>query len=173
MNMMDEVYGDIRKKYNYVKRISELLTNCSIAGCESIIDVGSRGLDVISVLPLKVKVSLDLVNPLVAEGVESIICDFFDYQPKEKFDVVCCFQTLEHIAEVEKFTKKLFALAKKYVFISVPYKWNSSTCSEHIHDPVDEEKLAKWTEKQPIFKEIIFDKNARRMICIYKLCYPV
>jgi hypothetical protein len=161
-------YNENRKDFNYVRRVIELLTEFSTAGCESIIDVGSREVDVISGLPLKVKVSIDLEKPLVAEGVESITGDFFDYREKEMFDIVCCFQTLEHISEVEQFAEKLFDLTKKYVFISVPYKWSAGLCKDHIHDPVDEEKLAIWTKKQPIVKEIIVDRGRQRIICIYK-----
>ena len=154
--------------FGYVKRVIELLTKASIAGCESILDVGSRGVDVISGLPLKVKVSLDLEKPLVAEGVESIVGDFLTYSTEELFDIVCCFHTLEHIPDVSAFTDRLFAMTKKYVFISVPYKLPVGLCAEHIHDPIDEVKLASWTTRQPIIKEIINEQTLPRMICIYK-----
>ena len=161
-----------RKDHVYTRRVVKLLEEFSDGGCESIIDVGSRGVDIMSGLPLKRKVSIDLEKPLVADGVESVQGDFFDYQPKEQFDIVCCMQVLEHVPEVEKFTEKLFAIARKYVIISVPYKWPAGSCKRHIHDPVDEEKMAIWTKNDPIVAEVVAEyalsKKGKRMICIYQ-----
>ena len=168
-NTGSDGYGNNRKDFSYIKKIIKLLNNASISDCKSIIDVGSRGVDVISDLPLDVKVSLDLEKPLVVDGVKSITCNFFDFEPTELFDIVCCFQTLEHVPDVEAFTDKLFNITKKYVFISVPYKWPAGLCVEHVHDPIDEQKLASWTKRQPIIKEIITESNFSRLICIYRI----
>ena len=157
------------KDDNYDKRIIKLLTKAAVTGCESILNVGYNSGDVISNLPLKVKVNFDLEKPLVAAGVENITGDFLTYAPEELFDIVCCLQTLEHVPNVTEFADRLFAMTKKYVFISVPYKWPAGLCAEHVHDPVDEVKLAKWTKRQPIFREIIEDQMLSRMICIYRI----
>ena len=161
-----------RKNHVYTRRVIKLLEEFSDGGCESIIDVGSRGVDIMTGLPLKRKVSIDLEKPLVADGVESVQGDFFDYQPNEQFDIVCCMQVLEHVPEVEKFTEKLFAIARKYVIISIPYKWPAGSCKRHIHDPVDEEQMAIWTKQAPIVIEVVaektFSKKGKRMICVYQ-----
>lgn len=165
---MQDGYENNRRNFKYVKRIIALLIKFAGDKCESIMDVGSGGVDVISGLPLKSKVSIDLTKPIVAVGVESITGDFFDYRSKKLFDIVCCFQTLEHIVEVEKFTEKLFDLAKKYVFISVPYKWSKGIWKGHIHDPVDEEKMVVWTKRTPIVREVVIDRDDPRLICVYE-----
>ena len=165
----EKTYAEHREQANYSRRVIELLKEiASDSDCDSVIDVGSKGVDVISGLPLKNKVSIDLTCPLVAECVEGITGDFFDFQPKEQFDIVCCMQVLEHIPEVEKFAEKLFEIARRYVVLSVPYKWECGYCHWHIHDPVDEEKLAAWTKEQPILTEYIRDGNDVRMLCVYK-----
>lgn len=161
-------YSSVRRNLNYTKRLVELLAEYADKNDESILDVGSRGVDLISHLHFRRKVSIDLVDPLVMEGVVGLKQDFFDYNPYEMFDIVGCFQTLEHIVRVQDFTDKLFALSRKYVFISVPYKWRRGLCKYHVHDPVDDVKLALWTNRTPIFHELVTDGKYERLICVYK-----
>src|SRR5688572_22799036 len=42
-------------------------------------------------------VSVDLKRPYVAPGVESVTGDFLKYEASAPFDLVTCFQVLEHV----------------------------------------------------------------------------
>jgi translation elongation factor EF-Tu-like GTPase len=99
---------------------------------------------------------------------ESIKQDFFDYQSNEKFDLVTCFQVLEHVPNPKEFANKLLALAKTLV-VSVPYQWPEGKCKWHIHDPVSEDKLADWFSKAPKFSYICRELNGiERLIQVYQ-----
>jgi Methyltransferase domain len=142
-------------------------------GPATVIDVGSNGTPTLEWHRESAKrlVSVDLVRPYRAEGVESVVTDFLAYEPDTKFDLVTCFQVLEHVPEPGPFARKLLTLGK-VVVISVPYKWPKGKCKEHPNDPVDEAKLRDWFGRRPNFshlsKEIEFDRKAR-LIHVY---YP-
>lgn len=106
----------------------------------------------------------------MSRDVSYWIGNFMRYPVEKKFDVVTCFQVLEHLDDdvVEDFTRKLFHHTNRMLLISVPYKWAKGSCSEHKQDPVDEEKLLKWTGESPVFCQVVRDGTRDRMICAYK-----
>lgn len=91
--------------------------------------------------------------------------DFFDYKQPNKFDIVTCFQVIEHIEKAKEFTQKILKTGNLTI-ISLPYKWSENTCIYHCQDPIDEEKLYSWTGKKPIFTYYCLDELPR-FICIY------
>ncbi len=117
-------------------------------------------------------VSLDLRRPYVASGVESLTCDFFQYRPSRSFDLVTCFQVLEHVPDPAPFAKKLIELGKVIV-VSVPYKWKKGKCRYHLHDPVDQAKMLDWFGREPDFSYVARELNkVARLIHVYKNDVP-
>jgi SAM-dependent methyltransferase len=113
-------------------------------------------------------VSVDLRSPYVAEGVESIKINFFDFEPDSKFDLVTCFQVLEHVTEPRAFAQKLLSVARTLV-VSVPYKWAAGKCKWHVQDPVDEAKMRDWFGREPKFNYIARElSNVQRLIQVYR-----
>ena len=113
-------------------------------------------------------VSIDLRNPYVASGVESITTDFLKYRPLEKFDLVTCFQVLEHVPDAKSFAQHLLEVSKTLV-VSVPYKWPEGKCKYHIHDPVDKDKLMDWFGRKPIYSYLARELNKiERLIQVYQ-----
>ena len=160
-----EHYLKNRLQYPYYKYIRTLLGLLSY-NAASICDVGSNGTDMISWLPCKEKVSIDLKNPLQAEGVESITADFITYDFQRKFDIVTCFQVLEHISDdsVKFFANKLLKITERLLIVSVPYRWPQGACKWHLQDPVDEAKFASWfddsnAQLKPAFSRVIYNKG--------------
>ena len=161
-------YVDKRKDYIYYKFLKELLCILSSEDDE-ICDVGSCGVDMLSFLNCKRKISIDLETPYIGEDVESIKGDFLGVN-LEKISIYTCFQVLEHIGnnEINDFAEKLLQ-ASNYTVISVPYMWEKGKCKSHIQDPVDEIKVKSWFERDTYYKKIITEKNGiRRMVCVYK-----
>ena len=164
-------YYDLRKNYRYYKYVRSILGMVSL-NANSILDVGSNGVDVISWLPCKAKVSVDLENPLKHDGVESIKADFITYKFKNRYDIVTCFQVLEHVSneKIVIFAKKLLELGR-VVVVSVPHMWPKGACEGHLQDPVDYNKIVGWFGQAPVFvKNIVEDTdNYRfgRMICVF------
>jgi hypothetical protein len=113
-------------------------------------------------------VSLDLNAPYQGNGITSIKEDFLSYPIHQTYDLAICFQVLEHVPDVAVFAKKLLTLAP-IVVISVPYRWTRGACDEHIHDPVDEEKLLKWFGKKPLFQYVATEfSGIKRLIGVYQ-----
>ncbi len=162
----DYGYKNKRSEYRYYKYIRNLLAILSI-NCDSILDVGSRGMDYISFLPIKEKASIDLEIPLEKDGIESIKGDFLKYEFKKSYDIVCCFQVLEHIEDenVYAFAKRLIEVGK-IVVVSVPYMWDKGICKWHCQDPVSIDKLISWFGRPPVFVQNIYD-DLGRMVAIF------
>ncbi|MBR4641200.1 MAG: hypothetical protein IKO74_00580 [Selenomonadaceae bacterium] len=157
-------YFEKRSEYPYYKYVRMLLGVLSY-NAKSVCDVGSNGTDMISWLPCQEKVSIDLRNPLYADGVQSIKADFITYDFQKKFDIVTCFQVMEHIKDdqIHAFADKLLAVTEKLLIVSVPYMWAKGACKYHVQDPVDEEKFLSWFDKspeaplKPVFSRVIYN----------------
>lgn len=137
---------------------------------KSVIDVGSNGTPTLEWHRQTATrlTSLDLRRPYVAEGVESLTCDFLHYFPESNFDLVTCFQVLEHVPDPVPFARRLTELGEIAV-VSVPYKWKKGKCKYHVHDPVDEKKMRKWFERHPDFSYVARELNGvGRLIHVYK-----
>ncbi len=154
-------YIEERKELLYYRYIKSLLAFMCVR-IESIIDVGSHGVDILSFVNCKKKVSIDLAVPYYGKGVESFKIDFFHYKNEHLFDVVCCFQVLEHIERAEEFSQKLLKTGRA-IIVSVPYKWKKGLCKYHVQDPVDEKKLVHWFKQDPVFVDII----GERLIAVF------
>lgn len=142
----------------------------------SLIDVGTRDCGYLDWLDwIETIVSVDLVKPYRSARVTGHKADFFDYRPTRRFDVALCSQVLEHVPEAGAFAAKLFAVADK-VLITVPYKWSPKRRTPgHVHDPVDEAKLAGWTGRKPTYAVVVeepFRPRSPRLIAYYDTLEP-
>ena len=158
-------YFERRFQMPYYKYLRMLLGVLSY-NTKSICDVGSNGVDLISWLPCKEKVSIDLKKPFNGKGVQGIKADFITYDFQKKFDIVTCFQVMEHIDDnhIHAFANKLLSIAERLLIVSVPYKWPKGACKYHVQDPVDEAKFLSWFNVmdallKPVFSRVIYDKE--------------
>jgi hypothetical protein len=132
----------------------------------ALIDVGAGETDVVRAIKgFKRRVMLDSHPIRPKRGVEIVTADFAEYQPDTEFDLVLCLQVLEHLETPEPFARKLFEIGRT-VIISVPYRWPEDLWPWHLHDPVDEAKLERWTGRQPTEIRIVADER-ERMIAVY------
>lgn len=139
------------------------------ASPKSVIDIGSNRTPILEWHRETTTrlVSLDLRRPYVAPGIESLTCDLFQYRADEVFDLVTCFQVLEHVPDPAAFARKLKELGR-VIIVSVPYKWKKGKCKSHLHDPVDEAKMQDWFEREPDFCYIASELNkVTRLIQVY------
>lgn len=149
--------------YKVLKRVLKIIAKNNT----SIIDVGSFGVDMISDLPLENKVSVCINRPIQNNKCKGYKMDFFEYEPETLFDIVTCFQVIEHIEDAHNFTQKLFSTGKT-ILISLPYKWKEGTCKYHCQDPVDENKIYSWTNRDPDYTWLCQDQDhLYRIICLY------
>ena len=142
----------------------------------SVLDVGSNGTPTLEWhRPSATRlVSLDLRRPYLAPGVEAVRSDFLEFSPESKFDLVTCFQVLEHLRKPTLFAQKLLELSSVCV-VSVPYKWPKGKCKGHVQDPVDVEKMLAWFGREPDYQYVANELHGindrpgvgRRLIHVY------
>lgn len=121
----------------------------------SIIDIGSHDtayLEWFNWIPKRD--ALDIEKPYSSKKVRGIKYDFFGFEVNEKYDLALCLQVLEHVPAAELFAQRLFRIAEA-VLISVPYKWPQGVCKQHIHDPVDIDKLKCWTQREADYQIVV------------------
>jgi hypothetical protein len=140
--------------------------------CKSMIDVGARNTPLIENFEwVDERVTLDVRAPYNSARVRGIEMDFLQFKPEKQFDIALCCQVLEHIPDAGAFARHLFEVGKR-VLISVPYLWPEGGTKNHIHDPVDMEKLARWTGREPAYHIIVqeplsLSAKSRRLIAYY------
>jgi hypothetical protein len=162
-------YWERRKRSIYLFAARQICARqCDMP--RSVIDVGSNGTPTLEWHRQTATrlVSLDLRRPYVAEGVESVACDFLQYDPGARFDLVTCFQVLEHVPDPGAFARKLIQIGDVAI-VSVPYKWKKGKCRFHLHDPVNERKMKKWFGREPDFSYIARElSSVGRLIHVYR-----
>ena len=166
-------YWDKRKDFVYLHVVRTLMDGLS-ASVSSAIDIGSNGCPYVTWLPDHVsKASLDRHRPYVGEGVESIKANFLTWQAPRCYDLVTCLQVLEHVPDVKTFCDKLLEISNVLI-VSVPYKWPENKNRNHIHDPVDENKMLQWFGFEPNFSYVATEviASSERLIQVYDAQIP-
>lgn len=162
-------YWEKRQHFAYYQCVRELVQDVG-RDARSIIDIGTgecAHLDWFDWIPRRV--SLDLRSPYRSSAVQGIQADFLEWENHEPFDICLCLQVLEHIPDAARFAQKLLKTAAM-VIVSVPHKWVPGGRSDHVHDPVDEAKVAGWFARRPDRVILVREparRNRERMICYY------
>ena len=162
-------YWEKRETMLYYQAVRALVEGINPTA-RSIVDVGSSGCPYLDWFPrVPRRTSIDLRKPYSGDEIESITIDFLRWEPEIKYDLALCLQVLEHVPDAKPFAQKLLTVAECLV-ISVPYKWKAGKTKNHIHDPVDEAKLADWFGRAPNFSYLVreIDTGVRRLIQVYE-----
>jgi hypothetical protein len=163
---VDDDYWADRKHMAYYGEV-ERLARAYVPKGGSVLDVGAG----VSKLLQRFdwfgrRVSLDKRDQAPQRGVEHVTADFLNYQVSDRFELVLCLQVLEHLPDPAIFVQKLFAIGAT-VIISVPYQWPPGRHSSHVQDPIDEAKLASWTDRTPVETRIV-QNGMSRLIAVYR-----
>ncbi|MBR2525685.1 glycosyltransferase [bacterium] len=167
MNMKDidlELYKEKVKDYQYFKIVKNIIKILS-GNEKTILDIGSAGIDLMSEYPFKERYSVATYGAINNDRVTGYEMDFFDFEVKEKFDVITCLQVVEHVEKAKEFVQKILKSGKLCI-ISVPYKWEKGACKYHVQDPIDEMKMYDWSETKPLFTFWVKDRQYR-MVLVY------
>lgn len=151
--------------YHYVDYIMRTLTG----DAQSMIDVGTANCPYQEWFDwIPERVSFDQAPPYASENVTGIQGDFLTHDFDRKFDVATCLQVLEHVPKARLFTRKLLEISD-LVIVSVPYMWPAYMMDEHIHDPVDYEKLTHWAGREANYRVVIEEpfRARKRLIAVY------
>lgn len=153
--------------YQYVDYIVRVIGVNAI----SLIDVGSANCPYIEWFDwIPNKTAVDLADPYSSRNVIGVKGNVLTLEFAEKFDIVTCLQVLEHIPDPKPFAQRLLELGNRLV-VSVPYNWKAGKDKDHIHDPVDLQKMEKWFCRSPnysiVVKEPFLWASHERLICIY------
>ncbi|MFD2658196.1 class I SAM-dependent methyltransferase [Gracilibacillus thailandensis] len=171
---VNDTYWNRRTNMMYYQYIDFLVRAFAI-NAKNILDVGTANTAYIENFDwISDKYTLDISKPYSSPNVTSIEMDFLEFNPENRFDFVTCLQVLEHIPKVDEFAKKLLEVSDR-LLISVPYNWIEGSEDEHIHDPVDLDKVNKWFGREPSYYIIVEEPlrdikkgKHRRLICYYQ-----
>lgn len=137
----------------------------------SMLDVGSGNCPYLEWFDwIESKYSVDLQTPYESNSIIGVVGDIHSTNFPLHFDIVSCLQVLEHVPDAKRFAKRLLELGSTLI-ISVPYKWPGGKAKDHVHDPVDEEKLFSWFGRRPNYQIVVREPFLwachERIICIY------
>lgn len=164
-------YWRARAGLRYYQVVREICARVA-PNARSVIDVGSNSCPQLEWFPNSPRrVSVDIEAPYRAPHIESVVCDFLEYVPETKFDLVLCLQVLEHIEDPVPFARHLLEVGREVV-ISVPYLWPEGACYWHCQDPVDEAKVLSWFGREPdalhIVEEAKVSAVSKRLVAHYR-----
>lgn len=163
----DAAYWQRRRHMQYYREVVRL-ARAHAPQARTVLDVGARDTPVVVELDwIPSRTALDYEVAPDIPGVTGIKGDFLEYRPPHTFDLVICLQVLEHLEQPQRFAQKLLATGN-LVIISVPYQWPEGFTSEHLQDPIDEQKLLGWTLQPPIDKAIVTDDRLARFIGVFE-----
>lgn len=163
-----EKYNEERKDYSYYKVAKSLLLSICREE-DSILDVGPRGVDMVSFLPCREKKTIDLKYPYADENTQGIKGDYLAYDAKGT-DIITCFQVLEHLQDEDAvaMARKLLDEAR-IAIVSVPYMWEKGRCKWHVQDPVDVDKLVSWFGTTPVHIQKTTEKDhLSRIVAVFE-----
>lgn len=162
-------YWNARSHSIYLYAVTELVRGLG-NDARSIIDIGSAACPYIDWFEwIPQRTSLDLRKPYTSPTVVGIKSDFLVWEPDHLYDIATCLQVLEHIPDARSFAQKILSISR-IAIVSVPYKWKPGRNTSHVHDPVDEEKMRTWFEREPNFSYQITEivSGSPRLIQVYE-----
>ncbi len=156
---------------NYYAQVTAFVRKYA-SGAQSLIDVGNRGCEYVYEWDwIADKTVLDISADIFGldESVNKIQEDFLVWRPERKYDLVTCFQTLEHIEDPIPFIEKLRDIQGGVLIVSLPYLWPATKApDEHKHDPIDMELIRKWFGANPLDEAIATEaKGTMRWVGAY------
>ena len=154
-------YWKNRKNMIYYKLLIEMVNKLNV---KTILDVGNGGCPYVEKFNAEIIETTDQNNVYTSNKINGRLMNFMNWQSNIKYDLVTCLQVLEHINNVKAFISKLFEVSSKFIIISVPYKWPVGIELQHVHDPIDENKLLEWIGLEPIESVIATEKVRRRKL---------
>lgn len=135
---------------------------------QTIIDIGCGPSTLLTRLKPPRKTAFDLWHMPTLPGVENIQGDLLTYPFPRKYGIVMCLQVLEHIQDVEPAIVRLFQITDSILIVSLPYLWEQGKEPGHIHDPIDDAKIAKWFKGRKLIRRTICDHPARVILCFVR-----
>lgn len=162
-------YFDERRDLRYYQRLKELIAFHSTEyDCRTVIDIASGGTDIVLAGDYQSRVRLDRETQDYLPGVLDIQASFLG-PIHITADLALSCQVIEHLETslANEWCEKLFGCSR-YSIISVPYKWSSTMCDDHVQDPIDIPKLVRLTGKTPNYTTIVReDDEVERLIASF------
>lgn len=178
-----QAYWEGRRSCLYYRRVRELLESMPPAG--TLVDIGGHSTPVVTWGQFGRRI---LIDPTLRpdgprhHGVDHIPAawplgpddwrdlDGQEVEPIVRAEVITCLQVMEHVAtdKIRGFARALLGSAETLI-VTVPYRWKPGRNKSHVHDPVDQDKMAGWFSRDPDQWELVTEKNGtKRLLTIYR-----
>ncbi|PHR81067.1 hypothetical protein [Henriciella sp.] len=162
-----DAYWRQRQDYVYMHVIRKLIETVG-PSARVVADIGSNRTPILDFYQGAPKrYSVDLENPYRGENVTAVTEDFYTWHPPEPVDLVTCFQTIEHVPDPERFTRRLLEYGE-VVLLSVPHKEPTGLNPGHIQNDIDYDTIVSWAGREPNFHYIARELSGdERIICLF------
>ncbi|WP_017931044.1 tetratricopeptide repeat protein [Robiginitomaculum antarcticum] len=160
-------YWRLRKKFVYL-HVCRRLVEVIAASANAVADIGSNGSPILDFYgDIESKFSVDIDNPYQADGVISVVEDFYVWEPPVPIQVATCLQVIEHVPDPAKFCRRMLELFELSI-VSVPFMEPAGLNLEHINNDINLETLISWFGRAPNFHYIAQELSGEeRIICVY------
>lgn len=159
----------------YYKKIIDICSEILIDNKNySIIDFGCRNTELIFDLKCDKKFLLDKKNTynqrqkkiIEKKNIQYVCQSIYDIKYENEFDICLCLQTIEHLEDPKKAFELIYRASKKYIIISLPYKWVARNPNGHLHHNIEQQLIKKWTGIEPD-QSFIIEDDRDRIINVY------
>lgn len=164
-----------RQNFLYYAKIIEICSEILKNNINySIIDFGCKNTEIIFELKCNKKFLFDIKNryrksqkeKIIKKNITFIEDSIYNINYSNEFDICLCLQTLEHLENPRLAFDLIYKASKKYIIISLPYKWIG--LEGDFHKDIDEKVIKKWSRIEPDQSFIIKGKHEMpRIINIY------
>ncbi|MFN3825168.1 MAG: class I SAM-dependent methyltransferase [Pseudorhodobacter sp.] len=154
--------------YRYI----DYMVRCVGKDAQRMLDVGSGNCPYPEWFDwIETRISVDIRVPYASDKVQGIQGDIHELDLGEPFDLVTCFQVLEHVPDATRFARRLLDLGR-LLMVSVPYNWPTEPPTPgHVHDPVSDAKLDDWMGREANYKMVVREPfsgpKGARLIAFY------
>lgn len=130
---------------------------CAFGPLPSLLDIGCLDTPVATWGSFTNRYTIDPLDRPALPGVTKILGTWPAARPllPLPISIICCLQTIEHVAAPRAFAQQLFPTASVAVILSVPWGWPAGQTPGHLHDPIDAATLLDWTNRQPDHLQVV------------------
>lgn len=106
------------------------------------------------------------------DGIQASVQDFYEWQPKQTYDIALSMQVIEHVPNPTRFMRKLLKTGRKVV-VTVPYRWDKEDKNHKVKQHnIMLQDMRKWAGKHELHWHVSQDgaegKYSQRLLMVFE-----